>query len=294
MILKQTRIRVGSAQKLLAHITSMKGNQQVEILYGYPTLPLTGDIIARMNDRKYGNRHIILSPEFDLNPKQLKFALSLIFRELDPKNGAADNYLLIKHHKRRHDGEHDAAHYHLILNETTLSGHQLDHRMSFLKNEKIARLCELKFGHPIIKGRHNKAVLHQLQADNYHSEAASLIEITKGPPAFAAFSSKQLRAAERLGVNLPNIYYQISGATDAAALQKSLLEVSKMEGISLLHLPKPRIFLLQYEGKTIANLFKFLKTMEIYNDYIKKFGTTQFRVPKHYNQNTFANSQKDL
>ena len=294
MILKQTRVRVGGAGNLLAHISSQHGNEHVEILDGHPNLPLSGDIIARMNNRKYGNRHVIISPEFDLSSEQLQFVLSLIFRELNTKNGTTDNYLLIKHDKKRHDAEHDAAHFHLILNETTLSGHQLDHRMSYLKNEKIARLCELKFGHPVIKGRHNKAVVRQLQSDGFHSEAASLVDLTKGPPARAAFSSKQLRTAERLGVDLPNIYYQISRSTDADALQKTLFEISKMKGISFQQLSTPNVLLLQYEGQTIVNIFKFIKNLEIQNDYIKKYGTAKFRVSKDHDQNPGTNSQKTL
>lgn len=294
MILKQTRVRVGGAVNLLAHITSQHGNEQVEILHGHPNLTLSGDIIARMNNRKYGNRHVIISPEFDLSSEQLNVALTLIFRELDPKHRRADNYLLIKHHKRRHDKEHEAAHFHLILNETTLSGHQLDHRMSFLKNEKIARLCELKFGHPVIKGRHNKAVVRQLQSEGFHSEAASLVDLTKGPPARAAFSSKQLRTAERLGVDLPNIYYQISRAPDADELQQTLLKISKMSGISFKYLSTLNVLILQYEGQTIVNIFKFIKNLEIQNDYIKKYGTAQFRVSAHHNQNPGTNSRKNL
>ena len=294
MILKQTRVRVGGAGNLLAHIISQQGNEHVEILYGHPTLPLSGDIIARMNNRKYGNRHVIISPEFELGSEQLHFVLSLIFRELDTKNGTTDNYLLIKHNKKRHDAEHDAAHFHLVLNETTHTGNQLDHRMSYLKNEKIARLCELKFGHPVIKGRHNNAVVRHLQSDGFHLEATSLVELTKGPPALAAFSSKQLRTAERLGVDLPNIYYQISRAPDADELQQTLLKISKMSSISFQQLSTPNVLLLQYEGHTIVNIFKFIKNLEIQNDYIKKYGTAKFRVSKDHDQNPGVNSQKNL
>ena len=294
MILKQTRVRVGGAGTLLAHITSPHRNEHVEILHGHPTLPLSGDIIARMNNRKYGNRHVIISPEFELDTEQLYFVLSLIFRELDPKNGATDNYLLIKHKKKRHDSEHDAAHYHLVLNETTHTGNQLDHRMSYLKNEKIARICELKFGHPVIRGRHNKAVVRQLRTDGFCTEVKFLVELTRGPPALAAFSSKQLRRADRMGIDLPQIYYQILRSTDADALQKTLFELSKMTGISFQITNTPQVLLLQHQGKTIINIFRFIKNMEIHNDYIKKYGTAQLRVSAYHNQNSGTNSRTNL
>ena len=148
MILKQTRVQVGGSGSLLAHITNEEDNDLVTVLHGNDSIPGDGDIIARMNNRKYGNRHIVISPQFALTDEQVNFVLALIFDELDPQNGIGDDYLLIQHNKRRHDGLHDAPHYHLVINESTAAGHQLNQQMMYLKNEKIARLSELECKHP--------------------------------------------------------------------------------------------------------------------------------------------------
>ena len=55
MILKQTRVQVGGSSSLLAHITNEEDNDLVTVLHGNDSIPGDGDIIARMNNRKYGN-----------------------------------------------------------------------------------------------------------------------------------------------------------------------------------------------------------------------------------------------
>lgn len=39
---------------------------------------------------------------------------------------------------------------------------QLDHTFFKVRNEKVCRILEAEFGHQIIKGRHNKAVLNNI------------------------------------------------------------------------------------------------------------------------------------
>jgi hypothetical protein len=66
MIIKQTRVKVGGAQKLVAHITNTAQNDAVMILKGHLGIPADGDLIAEMHNRTYGNRHVIISPQVTL------------------------------------------------------------------------------------------------------------------------------------------------------------------------------------------------------------------------------------
>ena len=270
MILKQTRVQVGGSGSLLAHVTNEEDNDLVTVLHGNDSIPGDGDIIARMNNRKYGNRHIVISPQFALSAEQLNFALALIFDELDPENGIGDDYLLIQHDKRRHDGLHDAPHYHLVINESTAAGHQLNQQMMYLKNEKIARLCELEFGHPLTKGKHNKAVVKHLKENGYLAEAEALRVLTSGSPALAAFSSKQLRRAERMGVDLPEIYYQVRDISDPVQLAERLADIEEEHEVTVRLGDTRNVLIIEKDGQIIADLRKLFKNKDLNHEYINE------------------------
>jgi hypothetical protein len=270
VILKQTRVQVGGAGSLLAHITNENDNDLVTVLHGNDSIPGDGDIIARMNKRKYGNRHIVISPQFALTDEQLNFVLALIFDELDPEGGIGDDYLLIQHNKRRHDGLHDAPHYHLVINESTAAGHQLNQQMMYLKNEKIARLCELEFGHPLTKGKHNKAVVKHLEENGYLAEADALRDLTAGSPALAAFSSKQLRRAERMGVDLPGIYYQVRDISDPEQLAEVLANIEEEHEVTVRLGDTRNVLIIEKDGQIIADLRKLFKNKDLNHEYINE------------------------
>ena len=98
--------------------------------------PADGDLIAQMYNRTYGNRHVINSPQESLTRMQLDFVLTLIFKELNVSDVSHTAHLLIQHNKIRHDHKTYAPHFHLVLNETTCQGDQLEERMSYVTNEK--------------------------------------------------------------------------------------------------------------------------------------------------------------
>lgn len=289
MILKQTRVQVGGSGSLLAHITNEEDNDLVTVLHGNDSIPGDGDIIARMNNRKYGNRHIVISPQFALSPEQLNFVLALIFDELDPEGGIGDDYLLMQHNKRRHDGLHDAPHYHLVINESMTAGHQLNQQMMYLKNEKIARLCELEFGHPLTKGKHNKAVVKHLEENGYLAEAEALRVLTSGSPALAAFSSKQLRRAERMRVDLPGIYYQVRDISDPVQLAERLADIEEEHEVTVRLGDTRNVFIIEKEGQIIADLRKLFKNKDLNHEYINE------HITKHRTERcrVQANAQRD-
>lgn len=293
MILKQTRVQVGGSGSLLAHITNEDDNDLVTVLHGNDNVSGDGDIIARMNNRKYGNRHIVISPQFALSTEQLNFALALIFDELDPQGGIGDDYLLIQHDKPRHDGNHDAPHYHLVINESTSVGHQLNQQMMYLKNEKIARLCELEFGHPLTKGKHNTAVVKHLEENGYLAEADALRDLTAGSPALAAFSSKQLRRAERMGVDLPGIYYAIKDFSEPLQLAEALAYIEEEHEVTVRLGDTRNVLIIEKNGQIFADLRKLFKGKDLNHEYINEH-ITKIRTERHgVQENGQRNAEQD-
>ena len=275
MIIKQTRVKVGGAQKLVAHITNTAQNDAVMILKGHLGIPEDGDLIAEMHNRTYGNRHVIISPQVVLKLRQLDFVLTLIFQELNVADVSSDAYLLIQHDKIRHDHKSNAPHFHLVINETTSVGDQLEQRMSYVTNEKIARLCELKFNHELTKGRHNHAVVKHLEGEGRFDEANTLRTLLEGPPAFAAYSSKQLRKAERYNVNLPRIYYLVKNISDQDLFMDRLAILEAEQGLAFQLSADHRQLLILKNGQTIADIFKFIEEKELIHAIISKLQSRQ-------------------
>jgi hypothetical protein len=275
MIIKQTRVKVGGAQKLVAHITNTAQNDAVMILKGHLGIPADGDLIAQMYNRTYGNRHVIISPQVSLTRVQLDFVLTLIFQELNVSDVSHTAHLLIQHNKIRHDHKTHAPHFHLVLNETTSVGDQLEERMSYVTNEKIARLCELKFNHKLTKGRHNYAVVKSLEGEGRLDEAKALRALLKGPPAFAAFSSQQLRKAERYTVNLPRIYYLVKDISDPDLFMDRLAILEAEQGLVFQLSADHRQLLILKNGQTIADIFKFIEEKELIHAIISKLQSRQ-------------------
>ena len=275
MIIKQTRVKVGGAQKLVAHITNTAQNDAVMILKGHLGIPADGDLIAEMHNRTYGNRHVIISPQVTLTRVQLDFVLTLIFQELNVADVSSDAYLLIQHNKIRHDHKTNAPHFHLVINETTSVGDQLEQSMSYVTNEKIARLCELKFNHKLTKGRHNYAVVKSLEEEKRLDEAKALRALLKDPPAFAAFSSQQLRKAERYTVNLPRIYYFVKDISDPDLFMDRLAILEAEQGLAFQLSADHRQLLILKNGQTIADIFKFIEEKELIHAIISKLQSRQ-------------------
>ena len=280
MIIKQTRVKVGGAQKLVTHITNNAQNDAVVILKGHLGIPEDGDLIAQMYNRTYGNRHVIISPQESLTRMELDFVLALIFKELNVSDVSHTAHLLIQHNKIRHDHMSDAPHFHLVINETTSFGDQLEQRMSYLTNEKIARLCELEFNHSLTKGRHNQAVVKHLEEEGRLNEAHALRHLTEGLPAFAAFGSKQLRKAERLNIDLPKIYYGLKEMSDPDRFMDRLAIFEAEQGFVVQLSADHRQLLLFKNGHVVADIFKFIEEKELIHAIISKLQSQRSRIQK--------------
>ena len=201
MIIKQTRIGTGGAARVVAHVNNQAGNELCEKILGSEEDLFFAETLARAEGRKYCIRHFSVSPDQELTGEQLNEMLRMIGSEFAFRGRDVAVY---KHVKKRANGT-DFPHFHILVSEQDASGKTMSNRMNYVRNEKLARAMELKFGHSLVKGAHNRAVAH-VAPDHV---AQRLSEITTSSRPQSAFGSKANRKAERFGLNLPAIIQEL-------------------------------------------------------------------------------------
>ncbi|WP_254907111.1 hypothetical protein [Acetobacter tropicalis] len=100
-----------------------------------------------------------------------------------------------------------STHGHLLLPEWQ-QDHILDSRFSWIRLEKLARLEEIRLGHALIAGRHDRSITKALRKDGKHQEAKLIDALVPEQPADkprAAYTSQSHRMAERQGLDLPQL-----------------------------------------------------------------------------------------
>ncbi|WP_234781735.1 hypothetical protein [Gluconobacter japonicus] len=102
-------------------------------------------------------------------------------------------------------------HGHLLLPEWQDS-HVLSSKFSWVRLEKLARLTEIKLGHALVPGRHDKAIVKALRESGEYEAATqveALIPTEKTPAPVAAYTSQARRMTERQGFDLPTARREI-------------------------------------------------------------------------------------
>ncbi|MCI1297512.1 MAG: hypothetical protein LKG30_06065 [Acetobacter fabarum] len=150
---------------------------------------------ARREGLTYGLRHIAFNPDEAMTDDQLAGFARRLCEELhaDP-----DHITLVVHQK---DG---SAHGHLILPEWQ-QDHVLESRFTWMRLEKIARLEEIRLGHTLVPGRHDRAIARALRQEGHHQEAEQVAALIPAPDSTsprAAYTSQARRMADRQGVDL--------------------------------------------------------------------------------------------
>jgi hypothetical protein len=158
--------------------------------------------MARAKGAKYGIRHYYLNPAEVVSEDRMRHAVTALGREFsfDPETA-----VIVAHDKPRAGNTDESEHWHVLVPEVNaITGKTLDAHNFKRRNEKISRTLETAWGHQIIKGRHNLAVVNALVKDGSEDVARELVQagITDGDPAFSAYSSDQRRTLERKHPNL--------------------------------------------------------------------------------------------
>ncbi|WP_241009702.1 hypothetical protein [Gluconobacter kondonii] len=203
MIVQETRIKSTSGHQAVSrHVLSGAKNEAIRLISGSDYLLKDWMKEAKREGIRYGLRHIAFNPSEAMTDQQLSDFAEDICRELgaDPKRTT-----FVIHQK---DGK---THGHLLLPEWQDS-YVLSSKFSWIRLEKLARLAEVKLGHALVPGRHDKAIVKALRESGEYEAATkveALIPAEKTPPPVAAYTSQARRMTERQNFDLPTARREI-------------------------------------------------------------------------------------
>ncbi|MFC0510696.1 hypothetical protein [Asaia spathodeae] len=223
MIVQETRIRTTSGHQTVSrHVLQGARNEAIRVLCGSDWCLADWMKEARREGIRYGLRHIAFNPAEPMNDEALA---SFAARLCDELQANRERMTLVVHQK---DG---STHGHLLLPEWQ-DDHVLSSRFSWQRLEKCARLEEIRLGHQLVPGRHDRAIVKALRQEGKTAEAKRVEAVLQGPPADtanlqvstppspdtpsapsnsepasrplprAAYSSQSRRMAERQGLDL--------------------------------------------------------------------------------------------
>lgn len=204
MIVKESRIKTRSgAGALSRHVLHGAKNEAIRVLAGSDWLMRDAMREARREGLTYGLRHIAFNPDDTMTDDQLSDFARRLCEELhaDP-----EHLTLVVHQK---DG---STHGHLILPEWQ-GNHVLESRFTWMRLEKVARLEEIRLGHALVPGRHDRAIAKALRREGHHQAAeqvAALIPAPESTKPRAAYTSQARRMTERQGLDLPTMKKLVS------------------------------------------------------------------------------------
>lgn len=214
MIIKCSRIpsQLSKVKSTIYHVFEGKDNDNIEVLKGSDFDVEADYLTAKAANSKYALRHIKIASKEDMTDEQ---ALELISMYCDEFGANKDSAVIVKHTKDRADNNASKHHYHVYLPEVMADNNYKVMDASFYKmrQEKLARLAEIKFNHAPVLGRHNKSIIKQLRKDELNKEADIInantpILDSKSLPV-STYSESKFRIAKRSGESLNHIRQQM-------------------------------------------------------------------------------------
>jgi len=257
MILKSNPIQTSSGSGAIWHhlVEKTGDNEHIHVWKGRRQ-----DIEDCIADASAFNRvnavqHFQISSREKLTTEQFADCITMLAQEFGFK--ASDVALAVIHTKTRHDGEADNRHCHILVRTTDAeTGKVLDVSHRYERQEKVARLCELKHELELTKGRHNLAVYHAVP-EEYRERLQVLCE---GALPNSVLSDPQSRRSQRQRASPFDIKYVLrdlyAGSTDWQAFQSAI----SSQGWSLMAGDKkPNVVLLKDEhGVIVGSLSRLL------------------------------------
>lgn len=172
MILKSSRIAAskGGINATCKHVFEGKDNEEIIDLQGsaFDVKAMLG--LAKAVQSKYAVRHLKIAPFEHITDEQAFEIVKLYCEEFRADETKA---VIIRHQKPRADPKASPYHYHVYLPEVMEDQDYkiMDSHFSKIREEKLARLIEIKFNHHPILGRHNVPIIKQLRKEGHHDKA---------------------------------------------------------------------------------------------------------------------------
>ncbi|MBF0849804.1 relaxase/mobilization nuclease domain-containing protein [Gluconobacter sp. R75690] len=206
MILKSNPIRTSSGSGAIFHHLVEKTDENEHILLWKGRRQDVDDCIADAAafHRVNAVQHFQVSSKEKLTDEQFADCITMLAREFGFQ--ASDVCLAVIHTKTRHDGKADNRHCQFLVRTTNAeTGKVLDVSHRYERQEKVARLFELKHGLELTKGRHNVSVYHAVP-EEYRDRLKGLCE---GPLPNSCLSDPQSRQSQRHGASPFDIKYEV-------------------------------------------------------------------------------------
>ncbi|GAC89074.1 hypothetical protein NBRC3257_1505 [Gluconobacter thailandicus NBRC 3257] len=206
MILKSNPIKTSSGSGAIFHHLVEKTDENEHILLWKGRRQDVDDCIADAAafHRVNAVQHFQVSSKEKLTDEQFADCITMLAREFGFQ--ASDVCLAVIHTKTRHDGKADNRHCQFLVRTTNAeTGKVLDVSHRYERQEKVARLFELKHGLELTKGRHNVAVYHAVP-EEYRDRLKALCE---GPLPNSCLSDPQSRQSQRQGASPFDIKYAV-------------------------------------------------------------------------------------
>lgn len=205
MIAGATRGSGGSA--LSRHLLSCKGGQQVLVMpsRGLAAEDLRGQIAEIVADAAHGRtdrpiHHVHVDPPPDAsNPNEI---IGVFLRNYEIEFGLRGNQRAGVFHLKS-----ERQHAHVVYSLVGQDSRVADLRHEYARREKVCRVTEFECGHPLIKGRHNRAVEQALRKDGRIDIADAMVTagLLDGKPGIAHSTPRQRAQAERTDVPIDEI-----------------------------------------------------------------------------------------
>lgn len=285
MVIKATRIRTSSgAGPLLRHLVDGTDNEAITIVGG--TMADMRDCVdeARRFGRSYCLRHFIIAPAQDMTRQQFKRAVDMLATEF---GFDAKHVLIVEHEKPRAVAEASSGHWHVVVPEVDSSGRVLSSRHDHARHEKISRMLELEFGHQVVPGAHDVAVLAALRNEGRDDLADRLAgHLGQGDRPVSAYATAGHQAAKRSGIDLAIIRQNVQAAFAGASTRHDFIDRLGAHGLTAAPGDKPErwvitttagLFLGAGHRLAGAKVADFNKTMETPNEHEQPAGVEHRR-----------------
>ncbi|WP_242403469.1 relaxase/mobilization nuclease domain-containing protein [Asaia platycodi] len=146
-------------------------NEAIRVLFGSDWCLADWMKEARREGIRYGLRHIAFNPAEPMSDEALA---SFAARLCDELQADRERMTLVVHQKNGN------THGHLLLPEWQ-DDHMLSSRFSWQRLEKCARLEEIRLGHQLVPGRHDRAIVKALRQEGKTAEAERVEATLQGP-----------------------------------------------------------------------------------------------------------------
>jgi len=155
------------------HVFRGEANEEIQVLQGseFEVMSMYDNALAHGD--KYATCHFKINPKKNITHDEMMQTVSMMAMEF---GFSVDECTIVKHKKPKAGEPPDAnEHYHVYSPWRTESGKCINSSFSRVKQEKISRVSEYLFGHDIVKGKHQVAVIKQLR-DEGKTDIADYIE----------------------------------------------------------------------------------------------------------------------